>query len=157
MTTTTNMLNEVHGNETLTIETRDLRRYERAEFIKPAEFLPGPTDGRGWGIKCPKCGGHTLAYGDSPWAECHACGDGDVTVIETCRPAGQFSGRGTDGLYAVVGQSDWPVKMIDAAARVMRGYRGTRLYGALRRAGLEAILRPHNGDLMEAAMQLAKS
>jgi hypothetical protein len=46
-------------------------------------------------------------------------------------------------------------RLVEAAARVMRGYRGTRLYGALRRAGLEAILRPHNADLYEAAARLA--
>jgi hypothetical protein len=45
------------------------------------------------------------------------------------------------------------ITMIEGAARVMRGYRGTRLYGALRSAGLGEILL--HDDLYVAAARLA--
>jgi hypothetical protein len=48
-------------------------------------------------------------------------------------------------------------RLIEAAAHVMREYCGTRLYGALRRAGLEDILRTANAGLFDEAWRLAKS
>jgi hypothetical protein len=89
--------------------------------------------------RCPKCGGEALFLGESPDGFCSDCQSHVVTIYNL--PYGE------DPDVAVALRHD-PKGLVHAARRVRANYLGTRLYGALRRAGLEEILQPINADLL---------
>ena len=118
----------------------DIATYEVAAVAEKREPETGRTCDRGF--QCPLCGATVTFLGESPDSEC--CNHPDPIRVWL-----KFRGATT---FVVAHDSAKYDHLKNAAIRVVRGYTGTRLWGAFRRAGLAEILRPCNSRLLDEAI-----